>query len=788
MMLTTAFPILICWGKEHIQLYNDAFRPINGETKHPKALGGSARDTYAEIWDTIGPMFANVMNGQTISSQDFMVPLHRNGFMENCYFDFSYNPIRDEEGVVQGVRVICMETTQKVVAINSAKQSSYDLTGLNQQLAKTNAELSQRNEQLSAANMELTRTQRKLEQTVAELTESKYRFHNLISEATAGFILLIGREMKVEIVNAAYGLLIDRKVEELLGKPLFEIVPEAEEHFRPIIESVLFEGKPLYLYEYPYFAFKDERKISGYLNLVYQPYKEADDKVTGVMILCQDVTEQVLAKKQLEQINQKLSIANENFRNIILQAPVAMGLFLDENMVIEVINDSFLRLWDRDRSVVGKPVLEALPELKDQPYPQIMLNVFKTGETYYAKQAKVFLNRNGRLEEGYYDFINQAFRNTDGRIIGVVVIAHEVTEQVLASSELETALNQSRLSKEAAELGLFDMDLRKGTMIWDPRCRELFGISHDDVVTYEDDFVKGLHPDDRDRITQIIDNCFIKSVSGGVYDVEYRTIGQEDGRERWVRAKGQVYFDENDKPVRFIGSVLEITEQKNDELRKNDFIAMVSHELKTPLTTLSAVIQLLAGKVTEPFVANGLKTANKQIKKMTRLISGFLNISRLESGKITLEIEEFDISELVQIIVEEQRTAVRSHDIIFNYDEPLTIKGDKDKIGSVISNFLSNAVKYSPARSVVSVSCLRIGDLVKVSVTDQGNGIKPEDQDRLFERFYRVEDKNYAHVAGFGIGLYLSSEIIQRHKGNIGVESEMDKGSTFYFTLPILTR
>ena len=166
-----------------------------------------------------------------------------------------------------------------------------------------------------------------------------------------------------------------------------------------------------------------------------------------------------------------------------------------------------------------------------------------------------------------------------------------------ARNELERVYEQARLSKEAAQLGTFDMDLIMGTMEWDDRCRTLFGTSHHNKVTYEGDFVQGLHPEDKDRIVEIINDAFIKSRTGGKYDVEYRTIGVEDRKLRWVRAKGQVYFDSDEVTVRFIGSVLDITEQKEDELRKNDFIGMVSHQLKTPLITLTAIIQVLNVKM-----------------------------------------------------------------------------------------------------------------------------------------------------------------------------------------------
>src|SRR6185312_1788704 len=151
MMLTVNFPVLICWGSEYTQLYNDHFRPINGATKHPQALGGSAKDTYAEIWDTIGPMFARVMKGETIGFPNFVVPLDRNGYMEDCCFDFSYSPIYNEQGEAGGVLVVCIETTDKVRSIDNLRETSVELQATNEELAAVNEELATTNEDLTEA-------------------------------------------------------------------------------------------------------------------------------------------------------------------------------------------------------------------------------------------------------------------------------------------------------------------------------------------------------------------------------------------------------------------------------------------------------------------------------------------------------------------------------------------------------------------------------------------------------------------------------------------------------------
>jgi two-component system sensor histidine kinase VicK len=177
--------------------------------------------------------------------------------------------------------------------------------------------------------------------------------------------------------------------------------------------------------------------------------------------------------------------------------------------------------------------------------------------------------------------------------------------------------------------------------------------------------------------------------------------------------------------------------------------------------------------------------ASQQVKKMSGMINGFLNISRLESGKILISKADFDLDELVGEMIQEAELTLTSHTIYYERCGPLIINADRDKIGSVISNLLSNAIKYSPKGKRIDVKCELTGNNVQLSIKDEGIGIKPKDKERLFERYYRVESNYTQHISGFGIGLYLSYEIIQRHGGKIWAESEGGEGSTFYFSLPL---
>jgi two-component system sensor histidine kinase VicK len=167
------------------------------------------------------------------------------------------------------------------------------------------------------------------------------------------------------------------------------------------------------------------------------------------------------------------------------------------------------------------------------------------------------------------------------------------------------------------------------------------------------------------------------------------------------------------------------------------------------------------------------------------MINSFLNVSRLESGKMMIEKQPFIIGDLIRETIEENYVMGIAHSIELINCDKVVLSADKEKIGSVLSNLLSNAVKYSPKGTRILVNCQKIGSQVQVSVEDEGLGIRPEEQSRLFDRYYRVESNRTRNVSGFGIGLYLCSEIIQRHNGNIWIQSQPGKGSTFYFTLPV---
>jgi signal transduction histidine kinase len=213
---------------------------------------------------------------------------------------------------------------------------------------------------------------------------------------------------------------------------------------------------------------------------------------------------------------------------------------------------------------------------------------------------------------------------------------------------------------------------------------------------------------------------------------------------------------------------------------------MVSHELKTPLTSMRAYVQLLLAKEKEAgdnFRISVLTRAGVQAKKMSAMINDFLSLARLEEGKISLKFEEFNLKQVIDETVLDAQFLSTNHSIQVTGCDDIAVNADRDKIGQVLMNLLSNAIKYSPKGGDITIDCQRVEKGVKVSVTDHGIGISEKDQKKLFDRFYRVQNERVKTVSGFGIGLYLVSEILKYHDSKIEVESDEGKGSTFYFTL-----
>jgi signal transduction histidine kinase len=240
--------------------------------------------------------------------------------------------------------------------------------------------------------------------------------------------------------------------------------------------------------------------------------------------------------------------------------------------------------------------------------------------------------------------------------------------------------------------------------------------------------------------------------------------------------------------VGFTSMVLAIVveQQKRLERRKDEFISMASHELKTPVTSLKIYAQLLQRQFRKEKIKNEIMPKmERQVDKLTKLIADLLDLSKIQVGKLEFRRNAFALDELIAETVEVLQNMTEKHTIVVEGQTRRKVFADRDRIGQVLSNLITNAIKYSPrANKIIISSKVRYGYVI-VSIRDFGIGIGSKDQKRLFERFYRVEGASEKTYPGFGIGLYIANEIVRSHGGYLSVESRKGKGSVFSFRLPL---
>ncbi len=265
-------------------------------------------------------------------------------------------------------------------------------------------------------------------------------------------------------------------------------------------------------------------------------------------------------------------------------------------------------------------------------------------------------------------------------------------------------------------------------------------------------------------------------------------IRHTDGTVRWIACTGNPQFTESGDFSGYIGACVDITEQKQLQNQKDEFIGIASHELKTPVTSIKAYAQVLEAmfrKGGDERKANMIVKMNNQIDRLTNLIGDLLDVTKIQSGRLQFNDTLFDFNQLIQDMVEDLQRTTDKHQIITELKPIGDVYADKDRIGQVLTNLVTNAIKYSPDAEKIIVQAEVVDHEVMVCVQDFGIGISHDKKDKVFEQFYRVSGDKQHTFPGLGLGLYISSEIIKREGGRIWVNSVQGKGSTFCFSLPI---
>lgn len=625
-----------------------------------------------------------------------------------------------------------------------------------------------------------------------------------------------GENMVIRFANAGM-LQLWGKDSSVIGKPLMEALPELEgQPFLELLQEVWRSGKTYSVSEAPAKLIINGEEVLDYFDYEYKALTDQYHKTWCILNTALNVTsrreflqqirekeerehalneEMAATLEELTSTNEELSSSikqlahnREYIRTIIEQAPVGIAMLKGHEHIIEIANPAILNIWGRKESeVIGFPHEKARPELQGQPVNMWLKEVYNSSKPKINTEFTVKLLDGDGLREAIVNSIYQPILSEDGTVSGVLVILEEITQQVLERRKHENDQQMLALAIDAGELATFYYQPATNLFSGNTLLKNWFGLSSEEHLDLSLALAVIL-PEDRDRVIDAITHSLSKN-SDGHYFIEYRIQNNTDKKVRLLQANGRVFYDKEGNALSLNGTLRDITEQKKEEQRKDDFMGMVSHELKTPLTSLKAYLQLL--QRTEVNVENSkqknmLEKSVKQVDYMNSMINGFLNVSRLDSGQMHIEKTEFDLQILFTEIEHEVLSTNHTRNFIFKTCGSLTLFADRDKISQVLHNLIGNAIKYSPINTSITVEYLTTdNNSLKINVQDQGIGISREDQERIFERYYRVKDINSRSTSGFGIGLYLCKEIIELHNGTIEVQSSKNESTAFSFVLPI---
>ena len=480
--------------------------------------------------------------------------------------------------------------------------------------------------------------------------------------------------------------------------------------------------------------------------------------------------------------NLALSLSEKQALATLSDAPVAIGILSGRDLIIGSANRELLFLWGKSETVLGLPLTDAIPELRGQEFLQLLDDVYTSGVSFEGNGMKVSLMRKGKLEDCYFNFIYKPITADNGKTISIMIVANEVTEQIVARNIITETNERLNMALNAGKLGSYDLDLRTGKITSSAQSRSNFGLNINQDFDLED-FYASIVSSQRETVRKKIEDAI---ANNDIYEAEYQ-INSPNGALRWIHANGKVKYDDNGNATNLIGVTQDISDKKVHEQRRDDFLSIASHELKTPITALQGNIQLLdrlKQTLNSPNAERLITSSKKVIEKVTTLVDDLLNISRYTEGKLQLEKTKFKPWELLETCCTHIR-ADNYYELKLEGDREVEIIADEHRIDQVITNFVNNAVKYAPNSKEIVLKVQRFENDVRISVKDNGPGMPSEQLPYLFDRYWRA-DRSSRDYSGLGLGLFICAEIIRNHQGEIGASSTLGQGSEFWFTIPLI--
>jgi PAS domain S-box-containing protein len=539
-----------------------------------------------------------------------------------------------------------------------------------------------------------------------------------------------------------------------------------------------------------------------------------DSQSLGIMGVCRNITSRKDADAERETLlaseraaRAEVVTAQARLISAFHGSPAFMAVMRGPEHIYEFVNEALYALVGH-RQLLGKPVAVALPEAKDQGYVDLLNRVYETGEPFIGKDLPAAFEREkgGPLERRYVDFAYQPLREADGSITGIFLHGVDTTDRLKNEQQLRES--ESRFRQLADAMPQIVWTARSdGTLdYYNRRWFEFIGLNQDskaELVSWEG----YVHPEDLARAVEV----WMQSVqSGKPYRTEFRVRGATQ-EYLWFLVRADPATDASGNVVRWYGSCTDITDRKRAEEErqvlleteraargeaerasrmKDEFLATLSHELRTPLNAILGWSTILAnGTPTPEDLRDGLDTIQRNARAQTQIIEDLLDMSRIISGKVRLEVQRTDLAPILQAAVDTVKPAaeakgVRLRSVLDPHAGP--VSGDPNRLQQVFWNLLTNAVKFTPKGGQVQVLLERVNSHLEITVVDTGEGIRAEFLPHVFDRFRQADASTTRRHGGLGLGLAIVKQLVELHGGTVRVKSPgPGKGATFTVAMPL---
>ncbi len=602
---------------------------------------------------------------------------------------------------------------------------------------------------------------------IASYKASYAYLQDVLQQAPANMCMSHGPNHIYVLANDMYMRLIGRR--DVIGKPIREALPELEgQGFFEILDEVYKTGVSFTGNEMLAKLDKGNGKLEDcFFNFVYKATLDSDNNINGILTHAVEVTEQVHLRKKIEESEEQFRTLANNIQNLAWMADGSGWIYWYNQRWYEYTGTTLeeMKGWGWEKVHHPDHVNRIVEFVKEK------WNINEPFELTFPLRGA-----NGE----YKWFLTRAFPISDstGKVIRWIGTNTDIDEQIKQSEIIKESEERFRSLAQTLSQLVWVTDERGNAEFVSRRWEEYTGIE----PTSEETWKAIVHPDDWGNMITL----WMRSLSTGKpYEINLR-LKSKSGEYRWHQGKGEAVFDNEGKIKKWVGAFTDLHILKEEQQRKDDFISIASHELKTPLTTIKAY-----GQIAEEMLEQGdisalgmLKKMGNHVIKLSKLIEELLDVTKMQKGKLTYNELLFDFNEVINETIDDMQKATITYKIITRIKASHKVFGDRDKISQVLNNLMSNAIKYSPKADKIIVSTKLENSGITLSVKDFGIGISSKEHKKIFEQFYRVSGHNQNTFPGLGIGLFICAEIIGRHGGKIWVESEISKGSIFHIWLP----